>query len=56
MLGPEGREKVAEVIPMGRMREPEDIADAILFLVSEAARYTSGQVLVVDGGLLVGTY
>jgi 3-oxoacyl-[acyl-carrier protein] reductase len=55
-LGPEGLEKAAEFIPMGRVGEPEDIADVILFLASDAARYLTGQVLVVDGGLLVGRY
>jgi 3-oxoacyl-[acyl-carrier protein] reductase len=55
-LGPEGLEKAAEFIPMGRIGEPEDIADVILFLASDAARYLTGQVVVVDGGLLVGRY
>jgi 3-oxoacyl-[acyl-carrier protein] reductase len=55
-LGPEGLEQAAEFIPLGRVGEPEDIADVILFLASEAARYITGQVIVVDGGLLVGRY
>ncbi|MDQ3315740.1 MAG: SDR family oxidoreductase [Actinomycetota bacterium] len=55
-LGPEGLEEAAEFIPMGRVGEPEDIADVILFLASDAARYLTGQVVVVDGGLLVGRY
>jgi 3-oxoacyl-[acyl-carrier protein] reductase len=55
-LGPEGLEKAAEFIPMGRIGEPEDIAEVILFLASDAARYLTGQVVVVDGGLLVGRY
>ena len=55
-LGPGGLEKAAEFIPMGRIGEPEDIADVILFLASDAARYLTGQVVVVDGGLLVGRY
>ena len=55
-LGPEGLEKAAEFIPMGRVGEPEDVADVILFLASDAARYLTGQVVVVDGGLLVGRY
>lgn len=41
---------------MGRIGEPEDIADVIHFLASNAARYMTGQVVVVDGGLLVGRY
>ena len=55
-LGPEGAEKAGEFIPMGRIGEPEDIADVILFLASNAARYMTGQTVVVDGGLLVGRY
>lgn len=55
-LGPIGAEKAAEFIPMGRLGTPEDIADVIAFLASHAARYMTGQVLVVDGGLLVGRY
>jgi 3-oxoacyl-[acyl-carrier protein] reductase len=55
-LGPEGAEKAAEFIPMGRLGEPADIADVILFLASDAARYMTGQVIAVDGGLLVGRY
>ncbi|NGQ91414.1 SDR family oxidoreductase [Rhodobacter sp. HX-7-19] len=55
-LGPEGAEKAGEFIPMGRIGEPEEIADVILFLASNGARYMTGQVVVVDGGLLVGRY
>ncbi len=55
-LGPAGAEKAGEFIPMGRIGEPEDIADVIAFLASHSARYMTGQVVVVDGGLLVGRY
>lgn len=55
-LGPEGAEQAAAHIPMKRLGEPEDIADVIQFLASPAARYLTGQVLAVDGGLLVGRY
>ena len=55
-LGPEGAEKAGEFIPMGRIGEPEDIAEVVLFLASNGARYMTGQVVVVDGGLLVGRY
>ena len=55
-LGPEGLEQAASFIPMGRVGEPEDIADVILFLASPGSRYITGQVIVVDGGLLVGRY
>jgi len=55
-LGPAGAEKAGEFIPMGRIGEPEEIADVVLFLASSAARYMTGQTVVVDGGLLVGRY
>ena len=55
-LGAAGAEKAGEFIPMGRIGEPEEIADVALFLASHAARYMTGQVVVVDGGLLVGRY
>jgi len=55
-LGPSGAERAAEFIPMGRLGEPDDIADVILFLASPSARYMTGQTVVVDGGLLVGRY
>jgi 3-oxoacyl-[acyl-carrier protein] reductase len=40
-------------IPLGRMCEPEDIADPILFLSGDAARMITGVALTVDGGLLI---
>jgi 3-oxoacyl-[acyl-carrier protein] reductase len=52
-LGPEGLERAKAAIPLGRIGEPEDIADGILFLASDAARYVTGQTLAIDGGLLV---
>ena len=41
-------------IPLGRMAEPEEIAQVHLFLASDEASYVTGQVLFVDGGLTVG--
>jgi NAD(P)-dependent dehydrogenase (short-subunit alcohol dehydrogenase family) len=40
--------------PMGRWGEPADVAGAVLFLLSDAARFVTGTVLPVDGGYLVG--
>ncbi|MDV2988885.1 MAG: SDR family oxidoreductase [Dehalogenimonas sp.] len=43
-------EVTAEITPLGRNAEPEEIADAILFLLSDKARFINGTQLVVDGG------
>lgn len=37
-------------VPLGRLAEPEDIADVVLFLVTDAARYITGQTIHVNGG------
>jgi NAD(P)-dependent dehydrogenase (short-subunit alcohol dehydrogenase family) len=42
-----------EGIPLRRHAEPEDMAGAALFLVSDAGRYTTGECLVVDGGMTI---
>ena len=55
-LGPAAAEAAGSFIPMGRIGEPDEIADVAVFLASPGARYMTGQVVVVDGGLLVGRY
>ena len=42
-----------ELIPMGRMGRPEEIAEAVVWLASPKASYVTGQTIVVDGGYLV---
>ena len=50
-LGEEIREEIKKQTPLGRLGDPQDVADAVLFLASDAAGFITGHVLVVDGGL-----
>ncbi|MGI5290550.1 SDR family oxidoreductase [Nonomuraea polychroma] len=52
-MGEDALRDSVSAIPLRRVGEPADIADVALFLASPAARYVTGQVVVVDGGLLV---
>lgn len=52
-LPQEIRDKLLEQIPLGRLGECKEIADVAVFLASDAARYITGQVIVVDGGLVI---
>jgi len=47
------RRTYEERIPLGRIGTPEEVADVIVFLASDAARYVTGQELIVDGGLTI---
>ena len=50
-LGEEQRQNAQKQIPVGYLGSPRDVAEAVAFLASEEARYITGQVLNVDGGL-----
>ena len=47
------REAILAKIPLGRIGQPLDIAQAVLFLASDQANYITGQVITVDGGMVI---
>jgi 3-oxoacyl-[acyl-carrier protein] reductase len=52
-LGDEARAALSGQIPLDRLGDPKDIAGAVAFLASDLAAYITGQVLVVDGGMVM---
>ena len=52
VLSDKVKEEILKNIPMGTFGEPEDVAKTVAFLASSEARYITGQVLCVDGGML----
>src|SRR6185295_13674223 len=54
---PEARERALRSIPQRRMGQPEDLVGAVLYLAGDASRFTTGAVMVIDGGqTLAGAY
>ena len=49
----ERRKEIIASIPLGRLGKPEDVAEAVLFLVSEEASFITGEILDVNGGALM---
>jgi 3-oxoacyl-[acyl-carrier protein] reductase len=49
----EARKLMASQIPLERIGAPRDVAAAVAFLASDLASYITGQVLVVDGGMVM---
>jgi len=47
------RAGLLQLIPMARAGQPEDVAEVVAFLASDASRYMTGQVLSVDGGMVM---
>jgi 3-oxoacyl-[acyl-carrier protein] reductase len=52
-MTPEARETLVSQIPLSRLGTPEDVANLVTFLSSDAASYITGQVYVVDGGMVM---
>jgi NAD(P)-dependent dehydrogenase (short-subunit alcohol dehydrogenase family) len=51
---PERKQKVMSRTPMGKLGAPEDIAEAVYYLSSDAAKYVTGVILPIDGGNSIG--
>ena len=52
-MSPEARSALSGQIPLDRLGSPQDVAGTVAFLASEHAAYITGQVLVVDGGMVM---
>ncbi len=50
---PEAQARAKTRVPIGRYAQPEDIADVVAFLLSEDARYLTGQTVPVEGGATI---
>ena len=47
---PQEQDRLRHAVPLGRLGQPEDIADAVAFLASDWASFITGQIILIDGG------
>lgn len=52
---PERKQAVQRATPLGRLAEARDIADTVIYLLSDASRHISGEIVAVDGGFTAGS-
>ena len=52
-FGTEIRENYLKSIPMGKLGEAEDVAEAAVFLVSDAAKFITGEIMDINGGMFI---
>jgi 3-oxoacyl-[acyl-carrier protein] reductase len=53
VLSEEIRQSILQKVPLGKLGQPDDIAAAVAYLASAEASYITGQVLAVDGGMVM---
>ena len=53
VLSEEARNRLLNLIPLGNLSKPEYVADAVVFLASDESGYITGQVINVDGGMVM---
>jgi 3-oxoacyl-[acyl-carrier protein] reductase len=52
-LSEEARQRLLSVVPLGRWGTPEEVAEVVNFLASDAASYLTGQIIHIDGGMVM---
>jgi 3-oxoacyl-[acyl-carrier protein] reductase len=53
---PGHNQRAGAAVPLGRLQDPQDVAEVVAFLVSKRARNITGSVILVDGGCSLGSF